>query len=400
MSFEDLDDLRAVRLVELGQHDAYPDDQVAASGVPAGLRQALPRQVDLLAVPGVGPHPELQRAGRRGDRRLGTGDRLGQSDRQLGAQVRPDPREALVGLDPNGDVQVPGGCLARVAQAGAAELDAGAIGHAGRDLDLEPPPVEGHHALRAARHLGQAHLGVGSHVRPARAGTRSRRGPAARTTARQVAEVDDLLEAAAAPGAGSAPARRTGAEGARVVAEEGAEEVGEATHLVRGHATVRVAHAARPASRGERPGTEGATPLAGAGGAAVLLVCLPVGAQLVVALALLGVGEDGVGLVGVLEALLGGLVVGVAVRMQLTCQAAVGLLDLGLRRRLRHTQDLVVVLVVHPNRPPTLSLGLWSPVAVRRVAAGPAVRPWPWRRSADGTAAGRPQPSGVPRARP
>ena len=64
-----------------------------------------------------------------------------------------------------------------------------------------------------------------------------------------------------------------------------------------------------------------------------LLVHPPVGAELVVLLALLGVAEHLVGLVDLLELRLGGLVAGVHVGMVLAGELAVRLLDLLLRRR-------------------------------------------------------------------
>src|SRR5690606_10479837 len=69
------------------------------------------------------------------------------------------------------------------------------------------------------------------------------------------------------------------------------------------------------------------------------------GAVLVVHAPLLGVGEDGVRLVDLLEALLGPGVVGVTVGVVLGGQLAEGAPDLVLGRALRYPQDLVVVLV-------------------------------------------------------
>src|SRR5690606_31102067 len=60
-----------------------------------------------------------------------------------------------------------------------------------------------------------------------------------------------------------------------------------------------------------------------------------------------GVGEYFVGLLDLLELLLGLGIAGIAVGMQLHGEAPVGLLDVGLRRITRHVQNLVVVALRH-----------------------------------------------------
>src|SRR5262249_6936913 len=84
----------------------------------------------------------------------------------------------------------------------------------------------------------------------------------------------------------------------------------------------------------------------GTAGAAVVLVGSPVLPHLVVAAALLGIREHLVGLVDLLEARLGLFLAGVHVGVELARQPAVGRLDLFVRGRLGHTEDLVVVLVL------------------------------------------------------
>ena len=102
----------------------------------------------------------------------------------------------------------------------------------------------------------------------------------------------------------------------------GAEQVGQ-----------DVADPSEPAEAAARAGPEGARieatedPAAG-----------------VVSLALLRVGEDVVGLLDLLEALLGRLVTGVAVGVVLARELPVGLLDLVRRRLLVDPEDLVRVL--------------------------------------------------------
>ena len=75
---------------------------------------------------------------------------------------------------------------------------------------------------------------------------------------------------------------------------------------------------------------------------------LPVASERVVLLALLGVAENLVGLLDLLESFFGRLgVVGVGVGMPLARQFAIGRLDVFLGGRLRHAEDLVIVFVVH-----------------------------------------------------
>ena len=116
--------------------------------------------------------------------------------------------------------------------------------------------------------------------------------------------------------------------------------------------------------------------------AAGLLVGLPVGTELVVGLALLGVGEDLVGLADLLEALLGRGVALVDVGMVLAGKATEGLLDVGLTGALVYAEGGVVVAILHRLR---LFLGHRRRL-LRREHRGlgwrgswrPSPRPWPW----------------------
>ena len=76
-------------------------------------------------------------------------------------------------------------------------------------------------------------------------------------------------------------------------------------------------------------------------------------AELVVLRPLLGVGQHLVGLVDLLELLLGGLVAGVHVRVVLLRQLAIGLLDGRLVRALLEAKDLVVVSFVSHYQSPS-----------------------------------------------
>ena len=67
----------------------------------------------------------------------------------------------------------------------------------------------------------------------------------------------------------------------------------------------------------------------------------------VVARALVGVGQHGVRLGGLLELLLGGLVAGIAIGMMLERQLAVGALDLLIAGRTADAEHVVVVALAH-----------------------------------------------------
>ena len=69
--------------------------------------------------------------------------------------------------------------------------------------------------------------------------------------------------------------------------------------------------------------------------------------ELIVGRALLGIGENFIGLLGVLELGLGGLITRIAIRMMLHRQAPVGLLYVRLRGVARNTEHLVEILFRH-----------------------------------------------------
>src|SRR5699024_4140484 len=106
------------------------------------------------------------------------------------------------------------------------------------------------------------------------------------------------------------------------------------------------------------------------------------GAQRVVLLALLGVGEHRVGLSDLLELLLGLGVPGVLVRVPGAGELAVGLLDRGGVGVLGHTQRRVEVLLQpvlssHRATPPSIIIALPAFTVGRSPPRGPAGRPSP-----------------------
>ena len=120
-----------------------------------------------------------------------------------------------------------------------------------------------------------------------------------------------------------------------------------------------------------------------------LLVLAPARADLVVLLALVGVGQDLVRLVDLLEALLGLLVPGVDVRMVLPGELAVGGPDLLLGGGLRHAQHGVVVLEFHQRS--SRKRPRWLMAASRSKGTVPAIGgPHPDRPQAGGSSSSQP----------
>jgi hypothetical protein len=74
---------------------------------------------------------------------------------------------------------------------------------------------------------------------------------------------------------------------------------------------------------------------------------LPVGTEGIVCLSLLRVAEDRVGLVYLLEALLGILIVRVNIGMMFARELAISLFDLLFARALIDAKNLVVVFIIH-----------------------------------------------------
>src|SRR5205814_4083551 len=279
---------------------------------------ALPGQPDRAAVlrlrRNAERHPPLER--RYGDLRAEHG--LVQRDRQLHAQVVAVTREEGMRLHAHAEICVARWTAVRAGRALAGEADALPVAHPRGNLHRQPArlsTVRGgdlDDVLSALVRLGQGDLDLPFDVLPLlRPGPRA--GPPS---------TDEVVHRRAAPEAT-----------VRGVPKERAEEIGE---VARGLAEGIAAGARRPVV----DPMEVATGLA----AHTLGVPLPIGPDRVVPLALLGIAEDLVGLIDLLEALLG-LRLLVDVRVVLARQLPVGLLDVDGRGVLGNAKGLVVVLV-------------------------------------------------------
>src|SRR6478609_2823096 len=255
--------------------------------------------------------------GRHRHRRAERGLREG--DRQVDGEVVAVPAEHRVLLDGDREDQVAGLGTGVTASTLAAQPDLLPVAYAGRDPRgdalavgrLEGHGLTGHgvaeRQVRPGLHIGSLAWSAGGAERVVPAVGRPTRVGATglpEEVGEQVLHVGVVRRAVA---------RRVAGAGV-TAAEHAGEDVLEA--------------AGRPAAPGGEPGAAARH-----------------GAELVVLLALLGVGEDGVRLADLLELGLGGRVPGVLVRVQLPGQLAVGLLD---RRRVGvggDAEDGVEVLV-------------------------------------------------------
>ena len=197
--------------------------------------------------------------------------------------------------------------------------------HSPRQIDLDATRL-GASATRQAELSNAARQGffqtqwkndllVGARTRPAAAAFVFPRRPAA--------------TAAARPGVCAGPC---------LLAEEHLEEVGES-----GGAAGKLRAAAEALETLEAGESTGAT-----GRSAGLLALLPIGAELVVFGPLVGVFEYLIGLGNLFEAGFRALLFA-HVGMVLARQLPIGLLDLLRRSVARHTQNLVVILEIHPS---------------------------------------------------
>src|SRR5512132_2735766 len=315
--------------------------------------------------------------------------RLGKGDGEREGEVAALPSEQLVRRDVHDDVQIAGRPARGSGLAAAREPDPGSVSHAGGDLHLETAsrPDAARASARRARVLHDA------------TGT-----PAPRAGLRHLEEplVDADRSQATALGTGDGRRPRLSARPPAGWTWRGPLDAhrnrGPTHGLVEGDPNLRLEVGAAcgpplpPAPAGEHaeqvpqvadvaepevldpdpsPGSR-AAPTGEAAGSEARGGHVP---DLVVLLALVLVADDVVGRRDLLEPLLGGLVSGVGVGVVLLRELAVCLLDLRLRRVLRHAEDLVVVLVepltpdvaVH-RRPPQRS-------CVTRTPAGRTTRP-------------------------
>src|SRR5580700_4546841 len=320
----------------------------------------------VLAADALARDPEL--AAVRGARR----------DRHRHGQVVPRPPEHRVRLDVHPDVQVAGGAAALTGSALADDLDPLPVGHPGRDAGLDGPLAHRPPAARAlrarvvdhqaaaaallarlrdperpqvpARLAGplarRADLGHGARLGPGAATGRARALPG--QPQRDRGAVDRVAEAQRGLGLHvGAPARPVLGRVRATAVEHPAEQVAQpAGRVARPAEDVVQVEAAEAAGVGPGPGRD---PEAAA----------EQRARLVVLLAPLLVGQHGVRLGDLLEALLGLGVALVGVRVVLAGQLAVRRLDLGGLRRLGDPQGLVIVLLEV-----VLGAHSWSPLAV------------------------------------
>ena len=255
----------------------------------------------------------------------------------------PSRREDRVPRDVDGDVDV----AAALGLAG--EADALAVGDARRDADLEALAADLDVALGAAQDLfqadGRVRRGVGrcavGVAGACRAGCRCR----SRTRrSRRHCPRRGRRRAARSRGRsrGHSRGRWRRPRPCRPPKKVRKKSLKPERSAASPWNSKRIAARAATAGRSGEAG-EGSAP-----GSAGPLVGRPVGAELVVGLALLRIGEDLVGLADLLEALLGGRVSLVDVRMVLAGKATVGLLDVGLRGALVDAEGGVVVAILHP----------------------------------------------------
>src|SRR6266516_798699 len=391
--------------------DAHAREQVAAAGA-LELRRAAPTHPQELPVLGARRHLQRDRAvrGRHFDRCPESGFREGHRD--VDHEIRPPPLVELRRRDSRDHVQIAGGRASVPGLALAAQLDPRAVPDPGGELDLVPlrPPLTtgavaartrilDHSSVPPAARAGlrerEQALALGLDAAAAALGTDDRRrsGLRSRAAARAAAclELDRNLHLSALERVlerdvhldfevGSALAALLGAPPASCAAasEEAAEDVAEITEVAQVEVAGEVVVAAleaRPAAPVRRP-------------------------ERVVLLALLRVGENVVGGLDLLEALLRRRVPGVLVRVVLASELPIRLLDLVLRGGLGNTEACVEVVdgsQVTPAPPPR--------------PAGPRSRPAPdgghGRRAGSPSAAppapslprGRTAASGAPRGR-
>ena len=347
-------------------------DQPVAGVAAAPLAQArhpVTAQADDLVGLGARSNGERFRAVQHRNLDLVAAGQLRERHGDVAVEIGAVPDEQLVLRDPHQHVEIPGRPALHTASALSGEAELHAVLDARGDLHLE-------HALGAltalaaaglARVLVDLPLSVALRARP-RNGEESLTHP-------------DLAAASA------------GVAGLPLGSGLAAASVAALARLRTRDLNLRL-HARRRLFQGQLhlvlevlPAPTAAAPAALASGEEVLEDVLeqgaeagleaarpPHGAEAVVLGALVGIGEDRVRLVHGLEVLLGLLVPGVAVRVVLHGELAVGLLELRLARRARDAEDLVVVAPGHLTRRPRRAAPPRSPARAGGRAGGACSR--------------------------
>src|SRR5574344_2192783 len=353
---------RALLAVEV-RGDFEDDVRLEVAGRSAAeARNALAAEPEDLAVRSARGQLELRGSLGRGDVDFAAERRENRGDGDLDREVESVPLEDVAFADADEHIEV--AVLAAAESAGPLprKAETRAVVDAGRDLEVDLAAlgdVSGA-AARAARLLdGGAFAAAG------RAGLADLEESAAADDDAGTAAVPALLGEREVDRAGRAEeglvevdveaeghvvaALRRVRIGAPLLASAASEEIAEAAEARPAAAAVSAENVSEHGEDVLHVHAAGPAEASGAGSALERLM-----AELVVTLALVGVMENVIRLGRFLELLLGDLVAGIAVGMVLHRELAIGGLDLVRRRRLRNTQDVVIIAFV--SHLPYLSL--------------------------------------------
>src|SRR5208337_1721644 len=348
---------RALLSRQVRRREDFQLVEQVAGRLPAARRQSAPAQSHHASRLAAGRNLERHASvnGGRGD--FGAERRFVVPHRQTHPQITARNREHGVKFDSNREKQIAILIGTRRAPALPLQAQLRSIGDSRGDCDFERAPRR-HHTVAAA---GRTCLGGANHARlallffarnhpAAAAGRAFVLGDEIEPPLRALDRIDERyfdlgakvwrargfgieLEAGK-PARRAAAAASATASRAPAAAEKLREEIAEVAA-----AEVR----APAASRAGR----GLLPSVAAHHLFLRHAMLPVGAKLVVLLALVGVTDDLVGLIQFLEFSLGFLVVGIDVGMELAGELAIGALDLRVARLAINSENFVVVAKVH-----------------------------------------------------
>src|SRR5215471_159236 len=322
------------------EHDLVEGVAVAAS---AQMRQALALEDEMLAGLGARRHREPRLAAEDGHLDLVAEADLGVGQGQCADNVVAMALEHLVRADLHDHVEITGRRALEPALAFSGETELVAIGDARRNghgeqaLPRNPP-------LAAA---GAARTAIDG-ARPAARGARTRH--------REEALGEPHLPLATTRAAGLRPRAFLLAGAAAALARLVTRNLELALDalgclLQRDlQAILQVVAAAHPAAPPASAAEEALEEILEDGAEARAAAQVGHCTKAIVLGALVGIGEHGVGLADLLEALLGARVAGILVRMVLTSEGAVGLLQRGVVGVAGDAEDLVVVLGRHAMR--------------------------------------------------